>query len=290
MSVSSRFEAFISNIQLTQAQLEDAQTKHTGVRKTLHQAYYTTPFDGSTSLLVGSYGKNTEIRPPNDIDIMFVLPPAEYNRYNNLLGNKQSQLLQDVKQILLKTYSTTKMRADGQVIVVPFTSYAVEVAPAFLLTSGQYCICDTSLGGKWKTVDPKAESSALVASNKRSSGKTIHLIKMAKVWKYYCNVPLKSFAIELLSIDFLASWQYYDKTTVYYDWMIRDFFKYIVSKANSYIMTPCTYEIIWLGEEWKSRADTALARAEKACEYETEKNELLASYEWKKIFGDDFPY
>ncbi len=36
-------------------------------------------------------------------------------------------------------------------------------------------------------------------------------------------VPIKSFCVELLAIDFLNTWQYRGKTTVYYDWMVRDF-------------------------------------------------------------------
>lgn len=289
MATSSRFDKFLSNIQLTSTQLEDAKTKHTGVRSTLHQAYYNTPYNSSTSVLVGSYGKNTEIRPPSDIDILFLLPWSEFNRYNNVIGNKQSQLLQDVKQVLARTYTSTRMRADGQVVVVPFITFAIEVVPCFELTSGQYFICDTNSGGSWKTIDPSAEMTALVNSNKRSLGKTIHLIKMSKAWRNYCSVPLKSFAIEILATQFLSTWEHYDKTSVYYDWMVRDFLKFLVSKAGSYVFAPGIFETIHLGEDWKSRAETALARAEKACGYETS-NELLASAEWKKIFGDDYPY
>src|SRR3990172_7546863 len=125
--VGAKFDRFLSNIQLTKAHTEDAITKHTGVRKALHTAYYTTAYDGKTSILVGSYGKHTAVRPPSDIDILFRMPSSEFSKYNSALGNGQSQLLQEAKAILKKTYPSTDMLADGQVVIVPFTSFAVDV-------------------------------------------------------------------------------------------------------------------------------------------------------------------
>ena len=114
-TVTQRFNQFLSNIQLTKAQLEDAITKHNGVRQTLHEAYYSSAYKSlterqlelaiyksrvieayiksdvqldegykyRTSLLVGSYGKNTAIAPPSDIDILFELPASEFSRYDS---------------------------------------------------------------------------------------------------------------------------------------------------------------------------------------------------------------
>ena len=49
------------------------------------------------------------------------------------------------------------MRGDGQVVVVKFDSFDVEVAPTFLLTNGRYWICNTHDGGSYKETDPWAE-------------------------------------------------------------------------------------------------------------------------------------
>lgn len=288
MAVGSKFDGFVSNIQLTETQLNDAQTKHINVRATLHNAFYSTAYNSSTSFLVGSYGKVTAVRPPSDIDIMFILPPSDLQRYNNLQGNKQSRLLQDIKSILFKTYQNTDLRADGQVVSVPFVSFAVEVVPCFHLTNGNFYICNTNSGGSWKEVAPKAEMESLTASNTRSNGNTVKLIKMMKVWKRYCNVPIKSFAIELLAKEFLGNWEYYNKPSVYHDWLVRDFLGFMINKTNSYLLTPGTYEVIYLGDDWKSRAESAYDRAQKACKFEADKDDAKATEEWKKIFGDLF--
>ena len=318
-TVSQRFIKFLSNIQLTRQQLDDAITKHNGVRKTLHEAYYSSAYEPTvtkqmnevyksalfrsydaselqldegyvyrSSLLVGSYGKNTAIAPPSDIDILFQLPYDQFNRYDNYYGNGQSQLLQDVKAVLKKTYSRTDLRADGQVVLVPFSSYNVEVLPAFKLMSGQYYYPDTHNGGSWKITDPKAEKENISDSNKRSKGNTVRLIKMIKAWKHYCNVPIKSLVIELRAVNFLSSWKYYDKGATYYDWMIRDFFEELLKYVNGSCAIPGLEEKIFYGDLWESKAKSALSRSKKACEYEAGNDPDSATDEWKKIFGSRF--
>lgn len=289
MEVSTRFNQLLANIMLTQAQIDDGQTKHSGVRSCLNWHYYNSSSSYNNSMLVGSWGKSTQIRPPRDIDILFTLPYSVYQRYEQVTGNKQSQLLQEVKRILSATYPNTDMRADGQVVLVPFSSYNVEVAPAFKLQNGRYWICNTNSGGSYEETDPIEEITRVKNSDYATNGNTRNLIRMMKCWQGYCNVPLKSFSIELLAIKFLESYQYRDKTTVYYDWMVRDFFQFIIGKANGYVSAPGTIKIIWLGDDWKSRAESSLERAKKAVEYESQNIPYNAGAEWQKIFGTYIP-
>jgi hypothetical protein len=70
--------------------------------------------------------------------------------------------------------------------------------------------------------------------------------------------------------------------------MLRDFFAFLVGKAWSSVALPATGETIWLGDEWKSKAESAYARASKACAYDVASNHLAATGEWKKVFCDLF--
>lgn len=292
MSVDKRFNTFLKNITLTQNQLEDAKTKYDGVCKKLHDYYYSnTPYTGSTKLLIGSYGKNTNIRPPRDVDVMFIMPYEKFEQYNSHEGNAQSQLLQDIRSILLEKYPDVNIRGDGQVVVLPFEGgHNIELVPAWLLNNGKYYIPDTHEGGTWKTVDPKDEIKNIQDSDDRSNGNTRNLIRMIKAWQLECNVPIKSLAIELRAVNFLNNYQYYDKSAVYYDWMIRDYFAELLKHVNNTCKMPGLDEKIDYGDEWKSKAESALSRAIKACEYESKKDEYNATLEWKKIFGDDFNF
>jgi Second Messenger Oligonucleotide or Dinucleotide Synthetase domain len=291
MTVSQRFETFLANIALTSDQLADAAKKHGGVRSTLNRNYYGFNSDTANSMLVGAWGKGTTVRPPRVIDVLFTLPYSMYHRFEKRLGNKQAQQLQEVKDVLQRTFSTTTMRADGQAAVVSLGSYAVEVVPALLLESQQYWICDTSGGGKYKAMDPTAEILAVQASDTATGGNTRNLIRMMKTWQRVCSVPIKSFILELLVIDFLNSYTEKGHSPSDHDSMVRDFFAFLLTKGPvSYVIVPGTGELIWLNAaDWNSRADTAHDRAVKACEYESQNMPDNAGEEWQKIFGDDMP-
>ncbi|GEM_PF-1346164 len=99
MSVGTRFDAFLGNLTLTQSQRDDGIVKHTGVRSCLNQYYYGVSSGYSNSILAGSWGKSTEIRPPRDIDVIFELPKSVYDRFEQRPWgtNKQSALLQEPK-------------------------------------------------------------------------------------------------------------------------------------------------------------------------------------------------
>lgn len=287
--IGAQFDRLLRNLELTSIQVESASTRHKAIREKLE-----IEFPGSKTFIVGSYAKNTSIRPPSDLDIFLVLPDSVYNKYNSwnyMYRNAQSELLQEVKGKIQKHYPNTTMKADGQVVIVPFaSSFSVEIVPAFAKAFGGYKICDTNDGGKWKDVDPVGERTALSSSNSQANGNTVRLVKMIKCWKQACNVPLKSFCLEILAQNFFKNYQYKDKSSVYFDWMMRDFFDYLVGlgKGNFYGVTiyhPTTYEALSIGDDWVSKAEMALLRAKKAIEF-GDKYPYSALDEWKKIFGD----
>ena len=53
--------------------------------------------------------------------MVYELPAALYAQYNAYAGNGQSALLQAVRRSIERTYPRTDLRADGQVVQVPFT-------------------------------------------------------------------------------------------------------------------------------------------------------------------------
>jgi hypothetical protein len=287
MEVSTRFEKFLENITLSDAQKRDGATKRESVCAVLNTKYYSSNSGTANSIYVGSWGKGTRTRPPRDVDVLFSLPQTVYDRFQKVTGNKQSQLLQEIRTALRVSFPNTDIRGDGPVVLVPFQSYAVEILPAFKRSGGSYWIPITTDGGSYKDFDPDAEVSGIKASNDKTNNNTRDLVRMMKCWQKYCSVPLKSFWIELIAIDFLDQWANAGKSKVYHDWMVRDFFKYLVGKANGYVLVPGTYELINLGDAWKSRGETAHGRAVKATDYEYEKHVYLAGEE--KIFGTDIP-
>jgi Second Messenger Oligonucleotide or Dinucleotide Synthetase domain len=289
IAVRQRFEQFDGNLALTPSQLMDGITKRSSVVACMNRRYYGSTSGTDNSFYIGSWAKGTAIRPPRDVDIYFVLPPAVHARFQGYVWNRQSALLQEVKNVLASTYSNTDMSGDGQVVLVRFESYCVEVLPVFQLTTGRYWICDTHDEGSYKITDPWAEAGYIESVDKANNGNLRQLIRMLKAWQSWCAVPIKSFQIELLEADFLAKSPWRLKSFFWFDWIMRDFFLYLYHRANSYVVVPGTFETVYLGNDWQSRAESAYWRAVKACEYEEGNLVEAAGEEWQKVFGPQIP-
>ena len=255
----------------------------------LNRHYYSSASDTDHSFLIGSWGKDTAARPPRDVDVYFLLPASVYTRFQTNVSNRQSALLQEVKGVLLETYPDTDMSGDGQVVLVRFGSYNVEVVPAFELTNGRYWICNTKNGGSYKEANPLAELGYINTVDRATNGNLRPLIRMLKAWQTHCAVPIKSFQLELLAANFISNspWRLYD--FFWFDWITRDFFAYLYHRANTFIVVPGTQESIHLGNDWQSRAERAYWRAEKACEHEKYNRVEAAGEEWQKVFGPQIP-
>jgi hypothetical protein len=217
MGVTARFQTFLDNLTLTEAQKRDGATKRGSVCTVLNTKYHSSSSATANNRYVGSWGKATRIRPPRDVDVLFQLPDSAYYRFEQRTGNKQSQLLQEVKAVLVPSFPSTDIRGDGPVIKIPFGSYAIELLPAFKLQNGQYWIAITSDGGRYKIFDPDAEEKKVSDSNTKTKNNTRDLVRMMKRWQDHCSVPLKSFHFELLAVNFLDQWSHAAQSKTYYD-------------------------------------------------------------------------
>ncbi len=287
--VTQRFAQFIDNLVITDAQLQDGLTKQAGVRDCLNRYFWGYSSETDNSLLIGSWGKQTRVRPSRDVDMIFLLPSSVFHRFQARTGNRQSQLLQEVKNALAFTYFQTAMRADGQVVVVPFTTTPIEVSPGFLCDDDSIIVCDANDGGRYVTSTARAEAAALVEADARTNGNTRRLARMFKQWQRHCDVPLKSFQIERLVVEFLGMHPNATEDYFYYDFLVRDFFAYLINRSNTYITMPGTGELIWLGSDWLTRAQTASRNALAACGAEKENSKILAGLYWQDIFGPQIP-
>ena len=291
--VTRHFEQFLGELELTCSERKDAEGKADRIARSLFAKYYPNEaFDAWSYIKVGSYGKDTATRPRTDLDMLFVLPAGVYGRLESLTGNKQSQLLQEVRRALLLTFPNTDIGADGQAIVAPFQTYNVDIVPAFRLINGEfdgkYLIADTTDGGRWRLSDPVAEYNWLRQVDAASAGKATHLIKMLKAWKRKCNVEIKSVCLEVLANVFVTQWQHRHETIFYYDWMVRDFFAFMLYYVNGWARPAGIAEQIPLRNGWESKCWTAYNRALKACDYERANDGFAASSEWQEIFGSQF--
>jgi hypothetical protein len=287
--VIPHFNQFLKDLELSVEDRADADGKAERVARSLFATYYPNQqFTHTCYVKVGSYGKGIASNPRSDLDMLFILPNHVYWRFDALQNNKQSQLLQEAKRNLLGTFHSTDLRADGQVVMAPFGSYHIDVVPSFKRDDGTYIIAHTGDGGSWVKSDPVTEYRQIQYVDSITVGKSTHLNKMVKAWKRECNVDIKSISLEVLVNKFLYNWYWRNQTVFFYDWMVRDFFQFLLPYVNGKTCVPGTEEWIELGDCWGTKAQSAYDRAVKACDYEQADRGDLATLEWRKIFGDEF--
>lgn len=273
-TTEKQFEDFYENIKLTKNQREDVKTKYDGVCKKLHDTYYPNiAYTGNTKLLIGSYGKHTNIRPARDVDVVFIMPPEKFDQYNDNTSNKQSQLLQNIKSILEEKYINTPISAFGKIVKLEFadTKHDVELVPAWENSNGTFTIPNSENGGSWEVCDYRKEISEILNSDAQT-GRTKFLIRCVKKWSDQCTAQASSYKIEQSILSFLQSRDISRHTS---SLLMKDFFEYFLLITSNYNL--------------KSHLTTAVNRIQKAYSFESNGKINEATEEWKKVFGNDFP-
>lgn len=293
MGLADWFSSFCTNIQIQDG--GTISTRYKAITKRLNTDFWDTTSDTSHSLYVGSYGRNTAIDGFSDLDMIFQLPYSMYEKYNGYIGNGQSALLQAVKASIEKTYSTTSIRGDGQVILVPFTDgITFEVVPAFINTDDSYTYPDANNGGRWRTTNPKPEIVAIRSRNDACNGNLVRLCRMMRSWKRKWNVPMGGLLVDTLAYQFIVEWTHRDKSYLYYDYMCRDFFQYMAGQdaTQEYWKAPGSGQWVYGGNgQFQYKAKRCYNIALEAIEHETAvpKQEWSAKQKWREIFGTAFP-
>jgi hypothetical protein len=222
------------------------------------------------------------------------LPYSMYEQYNNYKGNGQSALLQAVKTSVEKTYATTSIRADGQVILIPFNDgITFELVPTFLNKDDSYTFPDANNGGSWRTTNPRPEIEAIRTRNASCNYNLVPLCRMMRIWKRAWAVPIGGLLIDTLAYQFIEDYQYRDKSYVYYDWMCRDFFKWMAEQDENkeYWRAPGSGQYVWGKGLFQNKAKRCYNLSLEAIDHEmaNPKREWSAKQKWREIFGSDFP-
>jgi len=226
--------------------------------------------------------------------MIFQLPYSVYEQYNNYSGNGQSALLNAVKTSIEKTYSTTSIRADGQVILVPFNDgITFEVVPAFINKDDSFTYPDSNNGGRWRTTNPKPEIEAIRSRNAVCNGNLILLCRMMRSWKNKWNVPIGGLLIDTMAYQFIESYSYRDKSYLYYDYFCRDFFKWMAEQDENqeYWKAPGSGQYVYGKGLFQYKANRCYNISLEAIAHETAspKQEWSAKQKWRDIFGNSFP-
>lgn len=294
-TVISAMDAFLANIQPTSNQISEASTSHNALRKYLRESLTV-----STDFLTGSYSRNTMIRQSRDIDLFLVLDSSYYSGRTGWIGyrdraNGPANLLDYLKQLLQKKYTSTEIGRDGQAVRVEFSHVHIDVVPAFKLTSGGYYIPNTPTNS-WLTSDPGKHNDAITTGNQNGKirGRLVPLAKMVKYWNHSHNYGRKGFFLEMLARDIFQYWS----ASSYADAVYTYFSTGLDYITKSYAVTdPGTGKDL-MGEYMltQTRKDSAISNfttardlAVAAINANNSGDNKTAIEKWQRLFGAEFP-
>ena len=278
-----RFRDFVAMLRLSPAEANRAASVAISVAMSLRRRFH--PEGGAISdyLPIGSHGKGTAIRPSDTIDLVYELPPewgqpTVVDDVAALLGGRDAGVEPD------KGWLTVRPEGGG---------IAVRVIPAFADPSGRgYLTVDPETPPyaetRWRRIHPLAEAEALRLADLASSDKATHLVLMVKAWRRNRRVPIGSYAVERLVVEFVAVWTAQRRRILFYDWMIRDFFFWMRWQHGRIVQVPGTPEGLPLGSDWLADAEDAYLLALQACLLAHENRNDEAVILWSRLFGRAF--
>jgi hypothetical protein len=282
-TVAEMFEGFLDNLAID---IESTISERYGeITSALNKMFRDTDSKTANSLQVGSYGRGTAIRGISDLDMIYIMPKDAWERYKD---GRQSALLQDVRAAIKARYSTTEIRADGQVVVVSFGNQELEVVPAFEQDDGSFKYPDTNGGGSWPITKPREEIEALRAGDKAKNNNLRRLCKMARAWKNKHGLKMGGLLIDTLVFNFFqTTTQYDDKSFLYYDFISRDFFHYLSEREDQeFYLAPGSNQRVKVKKKFQRRAKKAYRLCLEAI---AAAGQVGVHDKWKKVFGRPFP-
>ena len=285
-SVDEGFREFLSRLAPTQAQ-RDAGVKHRATVRAALEAKLTVRNFYET----GSFSHGTGIRGRSDIDALVSIdatrPDSSYTALNW------------VKDALTQRFPLTPVKIRRPAVVVEFGGgyQTWEVIPGFMTGRGGanqwvYDIPGPSAGSGWIDSAPKEHLAYVNEANKSpSKGNAKALARLIKAWKYYCNVPISSFYLEMRCAQHVKT-----VTTYIHVWDVCQLLEKLHGHELAAMNDPsgaagriraCSSDS--MRTDALSKLSTAARRARTALDAHREGNSATAFFYLDLLFGGKFP-
>lgn len=288
MSLETDFEIFIGNLEPTN--ISEMEITVGEIAKKLNKNYYNLDSDKTSHMyIVGSVGRETAIKGVSDLDILFDLPVEVFKRFDAYKEKKQSSLLQEVKNILKERYPNTDISGDGQVVVIKFNKYTVELVPGFKQSDDRFKYPDTNNGGSWKYTDPLPEISESKKTAEDTDNNFKYIANMLRAWKNKQGFKFGGLLIDTITYNFLNEKTDYRNIGFdsYLD-MTQALFEYIkdLNKDQSYWYALGSNQKVYNCDNGKfiTKAEKAYKKIKDLTANSSDVNKKL-----RQVFGTQFP-
>lgn len=285
-TIESAFSKFLSNLTPSSTESQAAQSHRASIESCLRRNFTVERY-----FRTGSFGHGTSIRGYSDVDYFAVLS-------SNSIPSKSKTALTKVRNALDARFPNTGVTVRSPAVTVPFGSIRAEhteIVPArFYYDSGDHPVYEIADGNDgWMAASPEAHNEFVSEQNDRLSKKVKPLIRFLKAWKYYRNVPIHSFYLELYVANYAKS-----ESSIVFRIDIQNIFGRLHSngyglsqvldpKGISGLIDPCNSES--QRQDALSKLKTAYQRAQNANQANSDSRTKDEFYWWGKVFNGNFP-
>ncbi|KFE70294.1 nucleotidyltransferase [Hyalangium minutum] len=289
-TVAQSFEQFMQDLELREGENREAQRQERVVFDALR--HHLSPRE---SILSGSYGRNTAIRPLHDIDL-FLIFTTDSSGNGKVL--QPQEFLERVAQALRKEFRGKQPRLQNRSVNIEFsgTGIGFDVVPAFedLRQPGIYWIPDMRLG-QWIRSNPRKHIAACDEANRKAMQRLKPLIKAIKRWNQLQGKPVPSFLLEVMAYEGIASFQPESHPSVYAQGMAH-LFQFMSEHIRADWKDPAGLGPpvnAGVGEghlqQGQQRLSGASRKAARALELERRVDMPGANELWRELLGTDYP-
>jgi hypothetical protein len=281
-SVSQGFTVFLDRLVPTASERAVAAKHRDSVERSLDNGLGLHRFKQTGSLAHG-----TGITVYSDVDYLASLKGEQ--------PVTSDTALRKVKETLQGTFVSTRIHIDRPAVVIEFASGAetLEVVPGWIKRgSGDgrvYAIPGRSSG--WIESAPDAHLNHVNDANQSPLGGAKNLARLLKAWKYYCNLPISSFYLEMQAARYMNA-----ESSIIWSYDVRAVLRKLHNSELASMNDPSGLvgRIYACGTEAqktdaKSKVASALSRANKARDAEDAGDNDAAFSWWDKVFGGRFP-
>lgn len=286
MKVSEIFDTLIENLKVGDASTAIA-ARRDEITKALNKDFKLVEGSTANRLVVGSYGRHTAIRGVSDLDMIYILPANLRSSYDSDTGPRR--ILNRVRDDLKARYPNTDIQVDQCVVRVRFTSnkFKFEVQPAFENADCSFDYPDTR-SESWRVTKPRDEITATRDCNDRTSKNMRYLARMARAWKDTNGVVMGGLLIDTLVHRFFSTTtKYDDKGSLWFNFMVRDFFKFLSDEPDKdYYLALGSNQQVTVKKRFQPKAMKAYNRCIEAI---ADEGKASANKTWRQVFGAAVP-
>ena len=283
-TIDEGFRDFLKTLTPSSSESDAAKSHRASIQTRLE-----TDFGLRRFFRIGSFGNGTSISGYSDVDYL-----ASLSR--DALTNNSTYSLGKVRDSLGARFPNTGVHVSCPAVVVPFgnsRSETTEVVPAdYIKEVNKYYVYDIAdCADGWKHASPEAHKAYVAWIDDQLGGKVKPLIRFVKAWRYFRDVPISSFYLELRVAKYARS-----EKAIIYDMDVKRVLCELRDAqladlqdpmgVSGYI-SPCKTQALL--NDALSKLDTAASRAEKARLAATNEDIAGAFDWWRLVFANQFP-